>query len=330
MILSINEGGFTMDSLRKKWIDKYRRLAKKNKFCRYLATLLIVCHIILYDILKHQKKYYIKLAQVAGVFMLFCLNTSFTPPVLQNNTATLSITEAGTELVSSEAIEDCATDRVSLDDLIEQNHEVDSLEPASQEAADVSVSFKKDDWRLLLINKQHTIPEDYTFTLGTIKGSMQCDERIISPLTDLFAAAKEDGITLVVCSPYRDLSRQEYLFDRKLKNYMNNGISYMDSYKKASVTVTVPGASEHQIGLALDIISSNYSALDEGFGETDAGVWLKENCSKYGFILRYPKGKEDITGIQYEPWHFRYVGKDAATIIMDQQITLEEFVERLS
>ena len=103
----------------------------------------------------------------------------------------------------------------------------------------------------------------------------------------------------------------------------------MDAYKTASITVTVPGASEHQVGLAVDIISDKYSALNEGFGETDAGIWLKEHSADYGFILRYPKGKEEITGIQYEPWHFRYVGKDAALIIMQQDITLEEFIDRL-
>ena len=104
----------------------------------------------------------------------------------------------------------------------------------------------------------------------------------------------------------------------------------MEAYKKASQIVTVPGASEHQIGLALDIISNDYTSLDEGFENTSAGKWLKEHSKEYGFILRYPKGKEFITGIDYEPWHFRYVGKEAATIIMDEGITLEEFVESIS
>ena len=108
---------------------------------------------------------------------------------------------------------------------------------------------------------------------------------------------------------------------------MGMGMSYMEAYQLTSQAVTVPGASEHQIGLALDIVASNYVTLDDGFGETKAGKWLAANSSKYGFILRYPKGKEDITGIGYEPWHFRYVGVDAATIIMGEGITLEEFWE---
>ena len=96
-----------------------------------------------------------------------------------------------------------------------------------------------------------------------------------------------------------------------------------------SQVVTVPGASEHQLGLALDIVSNTYTALDQGFGNTDAGKWLYEHSREYGFILRYPKDKEYITGIDFEPWHFRYVGIEAATVIMDEGITLEEFVERL-
>ena len=92
----------------------------------------------------------------------------------------------------------------------------------------------------------------------------------------------------------------------------------------------VPGSSEHQIGLALDILSNDYTSLNEGFEKTSAGKWLKEHCSEFGFILRYPKGKEHITSIGYEPWHFRYVGKDAASIIMENEITLEEFVESIS
>jgi D-alanyl-D-alanine carboxypeptidase len=103
----------------------------------------------------------------------------------------------------------------------------------------------------------------------------------------------------------------------------------MEAYKLTARAVTVPDASEHQIGLALDIVCDTYSGLDEGFGDTAAGKWLAANSYKYGFILRYPKDKEYITCIEYEPWHFRYVGVDAATVITDREITLEEFWEEL-
>ena len=185
--------------------------------------------------------------------------------------------------------------------------------------------FDKDDWRLILINKQHPIPDGYTFELETIKDGMQCDKRIISDLLNMMQGAKDDGATLIIRSPYRDLSRQEYLFGRKITLYMGRGMSYMDAYKLASTAVTVPGASEHQIGLALDITSETYLDLNEGFADTLEGQWLAEHSYEYGFILRYPKDKEYITSIEFEPWHFRYVGVEAATIIHNEGITLEEF-----
>lgn len=217
-------------------------------------------------------------------------------------------------------------DQYSLDEILAAN-EV-SQGTGSTLAPSVS-HLSKDDWQLVLVNKQHPVPDDYTFTLGTIKGTMKCDVRIIDDLMDMMQAAKKDGIHLVVCSPYRDYNRQTVLFNRKVDHYMEKGYSYMDAYKFASMTVTVPGASEHQIGLALDIVSTSYSVLEIGFGDTKAGQWLREHCDEYGFILRYPKEKEYITGIQYEPWHFRYVGKEAAAIIMEREITLEEFLEEL-
>ena len=105
--------------------------------------------------------------------------------------------------------------------------------------------FRSDDWRLVLINKQNSIPEDYTFQLGTIKGSMQCDKRILEDLFAMLEAAEKDGVNLMICSPYRDLEYQQMLFNRKIKRYMNRGMSYMEAYQLSSQAVTVPGASEH-------------------------------------------------------------------------------------
>lgn len=217
-------------------------------------------------------------------------------------------------------------DQFTLDDILQANE----LAQAEKEEEETDISaLSADDWQLVLVNKQHPVPSDYSFTLGTITGNMKCDVRIIDDLMAMMQAAQDDGINLMICSPYRDYNRQTVLFNRKIDYYMNKGYSYMEAYKISSMSVTVPGASEHQIGLALDIVSNTYVTLDSGFGETEAGIWLKEHGCEYGFILRYPLGKEYITGIQYEPWHFRYVGKTAATAIMEQGITLEEFLEDL-
>ncbi len=222
-----------------------------------------------------------------------------------------------------EAEEGEDVDNYSSDEIL-AHHESEGMEKAGEAGNDAA---SPDDWDILLVNNRHPIPEDYEFTLGTIMGNLQCDERIIPELLEMLQEAKQDGISLEICSPYRTDERQVALFERKIKRYMKKGMSYMDAYKVAAQTVTVPGTSEHQIGLALDIYTGSYRVLDEGFGETKEGIWLREHCSEYGFILRYPKGKEYITGIEYEPWHFRYVGKTAAKVIMEQEITLEEYVE---
>lgn len=215
---------------------------------------------------------------------------------------------------------------MSAEDILSGNS-LDDLTIAEEES-ELSV----DDWRLVLINKRYAIPDDYTFTLGyirTMKGTMKCDERIIPDLLKMLQAAKDDGINLQISSPYRDQAYQEYLFDRHIKDYMRQGKSYMEAYALTAQAVTIPGASEHQIGLALDIVCDTYTDLNDGFGDTEAGKWLAKHSCEYGFILRYPKGKEYITGIEYEPWHFRYVGTEAATIITNENLTLEEFVDSL-
>ena len=206
---------------------------------------------------------------------------------------------------------------------------VDFPENQTVSGGDVMSSFSKDDWNLILVNKQHPLSEDFPVELGLISGTMECDERIIEDWYAMKEAAAEDGVTIIVASPYRAYDRQVYLFDKKVKSYMSQGMNYLESYKNASQIVNIPGCSEHQTGLALDIISDTHSKLNEAFAKTDAGKWLAKHCQEYGFILRYPKGKEYVTSIDYEPWHFRYVGEEAATIIMEEGITLEEFIERL-
>lgn len=239
--------------------------------------------------------------------------------------------------------EDEDEDQIVLEDILSYRREQEtpadfaagSAADAPSETEEETPDFSADDWRLILVNKQHPIPEDYDFTLATIKGSQKCDERIIDDLLDMMQAAREAGFNLLIISPYRSDARQEWLFDRKIKRYMGKGMSYMDAFKLASQVVMVPDSSEHQIGLSLDIVSDHYNSLTNGdplkeeFGDTEAGIWLEENCARFGFIVRYPKGKEYITSVEYEPWHFRYVGVEAATIIMEQELTLEEFLDQL-
>lgn len=183
-----------------------------------------------------------------------------------------------------------------------------------------------DDWKLILVNKQNPVPEDYDLNLSNINGSMQVDSRIVDSVYDMLEAAQKDGVDLMICSAYRSYDRQTVLFNNKMNKLMNKGMSYMEAYAVGSMSVTVPGTSEHQLGLALDILTGSYTAMDDGFGDTKAGKWLNENAPDYGFILRYPSGKEEITGIIYEPWHFRYVGVEYSRDITESGLCLEEYL----
>jgi LAS superfamily LD-carboxypeptidase LdcB len=139
-----------------------------------------------------------------------------------------------------------------------------------------------------------------------------------SALEEMFRAAKADGINLYAVSGYRSYARQEAIFASNVRKY---------GLEKANQFSAKPGQSEHQTGLAMDITCTSVSyGLTQRFGSTKEGIWVKENANKFGFILRYQQGKESITGYQYEPWHLRYVGKEAAKEITERNVTLEEYL----
>ncbi len=346
-------------SFKEKIIIYYRKTIEKHTWLRVPAFVILSGILFGYHVLAKFFGAWKKYAFTAFLLLMFLAGSSFTYPVFgegegfiapEAEPEAVAVAESTIELAEEdevlpeeiELLEDADVlegyedaelhgieelDKYSLADILEGS-QLEGEEPTGSLESTEIISFSADDWRLILINKQHPIPEDYTFNLGTIKGSMQCDERIINDLLQMLQDAQDDGISLVICSPYRDLSRQEILFNRKIEAYMRKGMSYLEAYKLSSQSVTVPGASEHQIGLAIDIISDTYFTLDAGFAETEAGKWLSKHSSEHGFILRYPQGKEYITGIEFEPWHFRYVGKEAAAIIAEQGITLEEFVDK--
>lgn len=221
----------------------------------------------------------------------------------------------------------------TLDDLLESHDHQGIGEHADYANKEPVVSvdeltFDSSDWRLTLINKQHPIPDEYDFKLGTFTPGMRCDERVIEDLLLMMQAAKADGLNLVVRSPYRTSDHQEDNFNNRIKSYMKQGLSYMEAYKATSRVITVPGCSEHEVGLALDITSDSYCKLEQGFADTEGGRWLAEHCGEYGFVIRYPEGKEYITSIEYEPWHFRYVGREAAAVMKEENLCLEEFWDK--
>jgi len=182
-----------------------------------------------------------------------------------------------------------------------------------------------EDWALRLINKNNPLPDGYIPGLSSLKNGLKFDSRAITQLNAMLAAAKEQGLSPVVCSAYRSVERQKELFDNQVKMQMARGLSYEQAKTEACKTVAYPGTSEHNSGLAVDIVSLNYQILDNAQANTPENKWLLAHCAEYGFILRYPQNKSNLTGIMYEPWHFRYVGVEAAKTIMESGICLEEY-----
>ena len=162
--------------------------------------------------------------------------------------------------------------------------------------------------------------------LTGIGGGHQADVRCAAALEQMLADCAAAGYSPVVCSAYRTGEYQQELYENKLQRVLNAGADPAKAPDIAAAEVARPGTSEHEIGLALDIVDMAYQQLDEGQEDTPTQQWLMANCRKYGFILRYPKGAEDVTGVIYEPWHYRYVGVEAAEQIYQLGITLEEYI----
>lgn len=345
-------------TFRQNIIAYFTGAAKKHKLLKYPCLAVMSISLFFYYIGRHfvtNGKRYASMAFVAVFFMsscsfsfaVFAERTGFAgaqetySAVVETSDISLAVVEPVTtpeevlldedEIATEHGEEELET--YTLDDLLE-NHDHEGIGEhtdyvdAGTVASVEELTFDSSDWRLTLINKQHPIPDEYDFKLGTFTSGMRCDERVIEDLLLMMQAAKADGLNLVVRSPYRTSDHQEDNFNDRIKSYMRQGLSYMEAYKATSRVITVPGCSEHEVGLALDITSDNYIPLLQGFADTEEGKWLEEHGHEYGFILRYPSGKEYITGIEYEPWHFRYVGREAAAVMKSENLCLEEFWDK--
>lgn len=180
------------------------------------------------------------------------------------------------------------------------------------------------EWNLILVDAEHSVPADWDVTLVALRGGEQVDRRIIDPLQAMFDACRADGLLPIVYSGYRSQETQQKIYDRNLAKNLADGYSAEEAEALTRQWVAVPGTSEHQLGLAVDVDSED----PDQCSDEAVWAWLLEHCAEYGFILRYPADKTDITGIGYEPWHFRYVGKEAAQTIMSEGITLEEYLSQ--
>lgn len=190
------------------------------------------------------------------------------------------------------------------------------------------ISGEQEERLLVLVNKKHKMPDDYEPVLHWLNnGSCAVAEEMYESLSEMLSAGSAEGRQFVVASGYRSQETQKQLLEEDIADdILNLGLSYQEAYEKETRETMPPGYSEHETGLAVDIVALDYQILDEKQELTAENQWLREHCSEYGFILRYPRGKEDITEIDYESWHFRYVGTAAAQEITARGITLEEYL----
>ena len=200
-----------------------------------------------------------------------------------------------------------------IEEAIPEEGEAEEVAEAQPE---ISEEVNPDEWNLLLVNPWNAIPEGYSVETASVEGGYEVDARVADSLEAMLADCREAGHSPVVISAFRTRDTQEYLY---------NTTANKDD-------TAYPGTSEHECGLAVDILETGYGGdwdNAEKTAQTETQKWLTENCKDYGFILRYPSGKEEITGIVYESWHYRYVGREHAAKIMDSGVCLEEYLKRL-
>lgn len=178
----------------------------------------------------------------------------------------------------------------------------------------------------LLINAWNPIT-DYTPDLVTIESGYEADIRAAEDLRKMLEDGRAAGYDLKICSAYRTYEKQKKLFQKKTREYLSKGMGQAEAEAEAAKTVARPGTSEHESGFAVDLVSGGYQILDEKQERTREQQWLMKHCSEYGFILRYPTGKTEFTGVIYEPWHYRYVGKTLAKKLTEKGICLEEYLD---
>lgn len=204
---------------------------------------------------------------------------------------------------------------------------VSGKRPKDEKGNGISENIGVDSDELLtLVNAEHPMPSEWQCELVQLNNGQNIDSRAYEDLQQMMDTARAEGYDPYICSSWRSHETQVRLFEEEIQSYKKQGYSEREAEVQAAQWVAVPGTSEHELGLALDIVSVENQRLEESQENTPTQQWLMEHCYEYGFILRYPKDKEDITGIGYEPWHYRYVGQEHARVIHESGVCLEEYV----
>lgn len=289
-----------------KWKERVIAFGKQHPKAKHLVIFLLVL-IVFMDNMKKRLKIIIPSACVlAGVVILGIVigtNSSHTPEKVSAHTRNL------------------LDERVENPIMARKLTVTPTLKPE-----EIKIDNNKLPWYLMLINDEYQVPEEYQVNLVSIEGK-QVDERIEEPLKQMLADAKKNGMGCRICSAYRTSEKQQQLIDKDVAKYKAKGYSPEEALELTYEGVSPVNHSEHQTGLTVDIISTSHQSLDAAHAATKEAIWLKEHCQEYGFIVRYMEGKEEITHRKAESWHFRYVGVDAAKEIMENNLSLEEYLE---
>lgn len=233
----------------------------------------------------------------------------------------------------------------ALADLTEQKEKSNTdIEPESKESQHVLetpgtrtitdesmplIPFSVDltELKYILVNDGHPLPRSFQPELVETRNEKIVHREIQPALEQMLDAAEQEGISIIICSAYRDYEKQAELVQSSIEKLMQEGYSYTEAHWQTRLDTAMVGNSEHHTGLAVDLVGVSHQTLDEEHADTPEAIWLREHAHEYGFILRYPKDKEDITGFVYESWHYRYVGESAAAFIKEHQLCLEEFLD---
>ena len=199
-----------------------------------------------------------------------------------------------------------------------------------QQTVQIPILPEEESWKTVLVNSSHVLADGYMPELVTVDNTdFKFDKRAADAMNTMLQDARAEGLSPMICSSYRSWERQTTLFEKQVEKQQAAGLSYEDAYEKAKTVVAYPGTSEHQTGLTADIVATSHQMLDDSQADTPEQQWLMTNSWKYGFILRYPQGKSEYTGIIYEPWHYRYVGNEVAQYITENGLCLEEYWQQV-
>lgn len=268
------------------------------------------------------------------VLIVLFVGTFFITTAIFNgvNKTDKSETEINSELESNVAENtEIATDAETSTNFIADQTSISTTAPvtsnsSASDGGNIAYPADTASWKLICLNRNRCVGSyvEDSISLSYVAGSGErMDSRAAAAYEEMYDAAAADGIYLTPCSGYRSYSTQKRLYNEFYNEYINQGYSEQEAHDLTSRRRNPAGSSEHNIGICMDIICASSSA---NFQNTKAYAWLQENAHNYGFILRYPEDKVDITGVKFEPWHWRYVGVENAASIKNSGKCLEEYL----